>query len=136
MRKKMIYLSLTLVCCVGLASGLQAKSEKEIAVTGCLQLGMEPNTYVLVNVMSASQGSDQVPGQMARSDASFSDILLDAKKHDVRSFVGERVLVNGMRTTYESTNQGNIAAPAASGNLNGQPALKVLSIQKTAGTCP
>jgi hypothetical protein len=121
---------------MGLVSGLQAKSEKEIAVTGCLQQGSEPNTYVLLNVMSASQGSNQTPSQMARSEGSFSYLLMDAKKHDARSFVGQRVLINGINTTYESTNQGDISSPPATGNLYGQPALRVMSIQKSSGTCP
>lgn len=80
----------------------QSSSAKQhrMTLTGCLQAGTEPNTYILSNVSSTnsaskpSKGESQTPGEMARAETSY--ILVPQAGVDISQHVGKRVRVTGM----------------------------------------
>jgi hypothetical protein len=143
MRTKVFTASLALAFCIALALGVQAQSKmshsaktgKNITVTGCVQTGTEPDTFMLNNVMTASSSqskSSGTPSEMARSEAS-SYTLIPEGKVNLQSYVGQRVRVTGKISGEGTTNQ----EPSTEGTpSSSSQKLMVTAIHKVPGTCP
>ena len=76
MRHKAIATSLTLACCLAFALAAQdpsagTKSQgKETSLTGCLEAGAKPNTYVLKNVSEqTAAGSETKPAELGKTES-------------------------------------------------------------------
>ena len=129
MRQKVIVTSLALVCCLALALAAQIPSRgKELNLTGCLQAGIEPNTFILKNVSTqAAAGSETRPAELAKADTEYrltADATVNLKDH-----VGQKVEVSGIITGQ--TQERSAASEAAR-----MSQLKVKSIKQVSETCP
>jgi len=130
MRQKVIVTSLALVCCLALAVAAQFPTGrgKDVNLTGCLQAGMEPNTFILKNVSTqAAAGSETRPAELAKADAEYrltADATVNLKDH-----VGHKVEVSGIITGQ--TQERSAASEAAR-----MSQFKVKSIKQVSETCP
>lgn len=120
-------------------------SSSQITLTGCLQTGTEPNTYVLTNATTSSAkskhggktGSNQAPSEMARAESSY--ILVPESGMDLSKHVGHRVRVTGTiegqgMTSSSSTGQEQAAAGAQMSQTN-MARFDVKSIRHVSNTC-
>ncbi len=71
--------------------------QHSMSLTGCLQAGTEPNTYILSNVSSGKAARNKnkagAPGEMARAESSY--VLVPQSGVDISQHVGKRVRVTG-----------------------------------------
>jgi hypothetical protein len=92
----------------------RSSAKGSVTLTGCLQAGTEPNTFVLNNVSesgaqssahsresqstsqagSTGSSSDRNPSEMARTDTSYV-LVPNNKKMDLSQHIGQRVEVTG-----------------------------------------
>ena len=151
MKVKQSTISLVLAFCMALAIGVQAKTKgnsakavSRITVTGCLQSGATPDTFVLNNATSdmtknAPNKSANAPSEMARSEVS-NYVLIPSGKVNLLNFVGKKVRVTGipseqlMNTPSSSANEP--ANEKSASSITGQNELKVSAIHTIPGTCP
>jgi hypothetical protein len=153
MRTKILTTLLPLAFCMTLALGVQAKSGKksssygQTSVTGCLQTGTSPNSYVLNNVnesttKSSMNKSGQTPNEMARSESSSSYTLIpEGKNINLQNWVGQRVRVTGRMSSSSSQSSSSSGSSSSmdnsssmSGSMSGSEFM-VSSIHKSTGTC-
>ena len=132
MRHKAIATSLALTFCLALALAAQAphtgqgSKGKEISLTGCLETGAEPNTFLLKNVgTQAASGTEAKPAELARTDTEYKLIADTSVK--LNDHVGQKVAVTGMITGTPQDQPGG-AGPISQ--------IKVKSIKEVAATCP
>jgi len=147
---------LPLTFCMALAVGVQAKAGqdtskdsskgKKMTVTGCLQTGSSPNTFVLNNVGDSTQSSknqpsqSQTPGEMARSEGS-SYMLIPSGNVNLQNWVGQRVQITGkmVADSSMSTSSGDHSQSghdmSDSSSMSGTSELMVTTIKKVPGTC-
>ncbi len=101
---------------------------KNMKITGCLQAGSEPNTYVLNNANMSRSRSSRTPSEMARAETSYK--LIPEDSVDLKDHVGHKVEVTGTLENQESSMEHS--SPSA----NETPELKVSSIRHISPTCP
>ena len=113
---------------------------KSVKLTGCLESGSEPNTYMLKNVSMADSGSSGAPNEMARSESSFR--LIAEGNVNLKDHVGHKVEVTGIESesSSESSMEGSessASSPSSSSyGTSTTPELKVSSIRHISTTCP
>lgn len=110
--------------------GQAATGKQKVSMTGCLQAGTEPNTFILTNATTSTSKKNkgtQAPSEMARAESSY--ILVPSDGVDLSKHVGHEVRVSG-----------NLEEP--SGAMGGQPGatssmprIEVKSIKHVANTC-
>jgi hypothetical protein len=122
------------------SSGHKSHNAKgnRITVTGCLQAGTEPNTYVLNNAMGVIRGkSGKTPSQMARTEDTYK--LVPEGNLDLKSHVGHKVEVTGMEEMMGSSSAGSMRSESSSssGAESGMnaPELRVSKIRHISDTC-
>ncbi len=131
----------------------ETRSTGSVTLTGCLQAGTEPNTFVLNHVsetgtQTGSQRStaDKNPSEMARADTTYS-LVPNNKKIDFSKHMGHRVEVSGNLMPEGSSHSGSSKDSSASSSSSsstgqmgsmdsGRMQLKVRSIRQVAATCP
>jgi hypothetical protein len=143
MKRKLSTLLLSLALSLTVATYLQAKdqtqsheskSEKSMKMTGCLQNGAEPNTFVLIPT-SSTTGSSQMsknqtgstPEEMARSENSYT--LIPDQKVNLSDHVGHQVQIKGQLIDQESS-----AKDSGNAGQN-QSQFRVSSIRSLGATC-
>lgn len=149
MRTKVIATFLPVIFCLALVVSVQAKSAKKsksasasTTVTGCLQSGSSPNTFILSNTSSenmkssnmSSSSRNQTPSEMARSEGSYN--LIPQGNMDLQKWVGQRVQVTGKWAKPTSaSSQGSSSSSMDNSSMSGSSDLLVTSVHKTSGTC-
>jgi hypothetical protein len=129
----------SLVCAaviiIATASTVVYARQSHIVTTGCLQAGMDPNTYVLYSDSPGKYGSNNGnPSAIARAEASSIRISPEDKA-DLQRYVGHRTRVKGT-LIYRAPASGSIGSvdnttPVAA---LGPYDLKITSIHRIAGT--
>jgi hypothetical protein len=108
MKSKMILLLMLPAVFMALAVNAQAKSHKiRVKMTGCLQNGAEPNTFVLNNKnkgYTRHNTTGQTPLALARADNTV--VLLPQENVDLQKHVGQRVTVSGWVRSESDRNTG------------------------------
>jgi hypothetical protein len=134
MRHKAIATSLTLACCIAFALAAQAPSAgtkgqgKEISLTGCLEAGTEPNTFVLKNVSTeTAAGSEAKPPELAKTESEYT--LTPAGKVNLKGHVGQKVEVTGLVMGQKQSKRGESEAAHTSH-------FRVKSIKQVSPDCP
>ncbi len=134
MSHKAIAISLTLACCLALAMAAQAPltetkgQGKEVTLTGCLQAGTEPNSFILKNAgVQAAAGSEAKPAELAKADTEYR--LTAAANLNLKDHVGHKVELIGMITGQKQDKPGASEAARMS-HFN------VKSIKHISPTCP
>lgn len=160
MTRKITRMVLPLAFCMALVIGVQAKSGKShssgksMTLTGCLQSGSSPNTFMLSNVGENSQSgsnrssnSSQTPGAMARSENSGSTYtLIPSGRVNLQNWVGQRVRVTGKisgsssesmgsSTSSSSSNRGDQNDMSSGSSMGSGSEFMVTSVKKVSGTC-
>lgn len=137
MRTKLFAMLMLVVLCLAPAalaqmgsqgSGAQDQSSN-MTVTGCLQAGTEPNTFMLSNVSMAASESGQTPDQMARAESSY--MLIPDANVQLRKHIGEKVQVTGM-----PAQMGGQSTQSPSSGTSQPTQFRVSSIKKIASSCP
>ncbi len=117
-------------------SGME-NSEHKVTLTGCLEAGTEPNTYILANATSsAAQGSSRnaAPSEMARAENSY--VLVPESGIDLSKHVGHRVRVTGnMEEGGMSGTSGASGGTTGSQGTNNMTRFDVKSIKHVSNTC-
>lgn len=114
-------------------SGME-NSEHKITLTGCLQAGTEPNTYILTNATnSTAKGSsgNEAPSEMARAENSY--VLVPESGIDLSKHVGHRVRVTG--SMEEGAMSGSSGASGGSQSTTNMTRFDVKSIKHVSNTC-
>ncbi len=145
MRTRLAALLLPLTFCLALVVYAQTNSTwnasqekgKSMKLTGCLQNGSEPNTYILDNVSMAQSRTSEAPSEMARTEPSYK--LIPEGDIDLKDHIGHKVEVTGMLMNEER--EGNESSSSGSSSssysqTSGTPELKVSAIRHLATTCP
>jgi hypothetical protein len=122
--------------CLALSAGAQAKSKSEMkhsktTLTGCLEQGTQPNTFMLNNASSGKtgkSGSNQ-PSEMARSENDSYTLIPESSNVNLQQFLGQRVTVSGNFAENQSA-----ANQTESSSMNASDFM-VASIHKTSGSC-
>lgn len=119
------------------SQGSGAQDQSNMTVTGCLQAGTEPDTFMLSNVSMASGESGATPNQMARAESSY--MLIPDGNVQLKKHVGEKVQVTGMPSQMGDQSSSSSSSGSSAGSSSGmnQPAqFRVSSIKKIGSTCP
>lgn len=136
----------------------QQMNQKSVTLTGCLQPGTDPNTYILSGVTpsdmndqsSESQGqedqdqsqSGNMPSELARGENTYT--LIPDGRVDLRSHVGQRVEVTGkiMESTSRMNQSSRATTPSGQSStmhsqteMTGQPQFRVSSIRQISDSC-
>ena len=84
---------------------MQAGPSKSTTLTGCLEKGSEPDSYMLHNASMRQLGSSESPNKMARSVTSYK--LIPDRNVDLKDHIGHKVEVTGslMHGSYSETNE-------------------------------
>ncbi len=134
MRHKAIATSLTLACCLAFALAAQDPSTgtknqgKETSLTGCLEAGTAPNTFVLKNVSAeASAGSEAKPTELANTESEYA--LISGGKVNLKDHVGHKVAVTGVISSQKQGKRGASEATHMS-------RFRVKSIKELSTDCP
>ena len=134
MRHKAIATSLTLACCLAFALAAQdpsagTKSQgKETSLTGCLEAGAKPNTYVLKNVSEqTAAGSETKPAELGKTESEYA--LSAAPSVNLKAHLGHKVEVTGV---ISGQKQGKRGASEATHMSH----FRVKSIKEVSTDCP
>ncbi len=131
----------------------QSGMEHKVSLTGCLQSGTDPNTYILTNATSSSaktskKRSSQAPNEMARAENSY--ILVPENGIDLSKHVGHRVRVTGsieegsgsssgttgsMGSTGSSASSSSTGSSSQSSQSSNMTRFDVRSIKHVSNTC-
>jgi hypothetical protein len=145
-KKKLSSLFLSVALSLVVSSGLFAKDKTQghmskmdkSKITGCLQNGPDPNTFVLIpsdsSAGTSQMGSNQTggtPEEMARSENSYT--LIPDQKVNLSDHVGHQVQVEGEFIGQQDTTNSSTTNPSASSQ--NQQQFKVSSIRKIGTTC-
>lgn len=129
---------------------------KNVTIIGCLQQGIDADSYVLNNAQrgdmeqQASQDQsrpegerqDQAPSELARTQDSYQ--LVPEAQMDLKNYVGQRVEITGEiiqsadSRTVESTRSTTPSGQSSSGRtetISGRHHLKVASVKALGATC-
>ncbi len=147
MKRRVLMLLLPLACSAALALNARAQDQpqtekqesqsaepaRQVTVTGCLQGGTEPNSFVLNDAAMASSNLDRdrdsdEPSEMARSDYSYN-LIPDGQ--DLARFVGQKVEVTGPIIAAEQT-----SSDPGTSETGSKPQLRVKLIRQVSQTCP
>ena len=127
-----------------------SSTSSQITLTGCLQTGTEPNTYVLTNAITSTaknkrgkESSNQAPSEMARAESSY--ILVPENGVDLSKHVGHRVRVTGTveegsssssgMTGSSSSGQTSSNSMSSQSNQSNMARFDVKSIRHVSNTC-
>jgi len=144
MRKKLIALLVPMTLILALVVYAQTRSSSmgsekgnKTTLTGCLQTGSEPNTYMLNNVSMSRNRSGSTPSEMARAETSYK--LIPEGSVDLKDHVGHKVEVTGMLEHAEMSMEHSTSGESSSSYSNKSsevPEIKVSSIRHISATCP
>jgi len=139
-------------------------SQDHITVTGCLEQGTSPNTYVLNHAMrsnatssysgqndqnmdmpsndqnqamnpSDQDNNSQMPTEEARTENNSYVLIPDtSSKVDLKSHIGHKVEITGEMMRDGSTTN-EMSQSQSSTQTSGQPEIRVMSIRHIAETC-
>jgi len=125
------------VAAIGAPKHKQDSSKDQISLTGCLQTGTEPNTFVLANATTSSakskrgKESNQAPSEMARAESSY--VLVPENGIDLSKHVGHRVRVTGIMEEHGMTS--STGEQGAAGSQTKMTRFDVKSIRHLSNTC-
>ncbi len=119
---------------------------RKVTLTGCLQAGTEPNTWILTNATTSSAKStrnNQAPSEMARAESSY--VLVPENGIDLSKHVGHRVRVTGnieegSSSTSPSTSNTGSSSMGSTGTTGTQSSANmtrfdVRTIKHVSNTC-
>jgi hypothetical protein len=118
--------------------------KKAQSMTGCVQAGTSPGTFVLTNATPA-MGDEKSADAMGAAKAGMGPIMLSAMDVDLAAHVGHKVTVTGTMSgkmkhddMMKDDKAKDADKTAASGmeSAAGGPTLKVKSVTMVASTCP
>lgn len=128
---------------------LVGEEKVRVKMTGCLQSGGTPNTFVLNEITegyTSRNETGQNPMALARTDEGLVLIADDADttKIDLQKFVGKKVKVTGWFSGERSIDQSESDAPMSMvedesevvAGGTGQSEFRVTDIRTASGTCP
>lgn len=130
---------------------LFGEEKVRVKMTGCLQSGEAPNTFVLTGISegyTTRNETGQNPMALARTDDSFLLVADDADpaKIDLQKYVGKKVKVAGWFSGERSFDQARSDEPtsviedesavAADAGSAGASEFRVTGIRTASGTCP
>jgi hypothetical protein len=144
------------------SSTYQQNQENHVTITGCLQKGAAPDSFVLNNVgkgmsqrtlndQGSSEGMDQaqgnqgtepsenMPSEMARSESSYA--LVPEGKINFSDYIGQQVEVTGTmmpalpRANTPDDMSQNSQNPQNDSSMNNQPEIRVNSIRQISRSC-
>lgn len=135
-----------------------SEQAKNVTIVGCLQQGVEADSYVLNNAQKGDMGQqtyqgqdqtqpegerpDQTPSELARTQDSYK--LVPDARVDLKNYVGQRVEISGEiihsadSKTVESTQSTTPSGQSSSGRtetISGQQHLRVSSVKALGGAC-
>jgi uncharacterized protein (DUF1684 family) len=103
------------------------------SVTGCVQAGSSPGTYVLANAVPA-MGDKMASDAASMTKADMGTITLTGTDVDLAPHVGHKVTVTGTMMGKMKDEKASDAAKTAAGMAAG-PSLKVKSLTMVSSTC-
>ena len=134
MKHKAIATSLALSCCLAFALAAQypaggTKSQaKETSLTGCLEAGTVPNTFVLKNVSAeTSAGSEAKPTELAKTESEYA--LTAVGKVNLKDHLGHKVEVTGVIMAQKQGKRGGSETTPMS-------RFRVKSVKEVSTDCP
>jgi len=147
MKRKITAICFTVACAVGLSLSAQTPQTatetkgKTLTLTGCLQTGTEPNTFVLNNVTPGGKETTSTPGakpdELAKTEPSY--ILSPDAKVSLKEHVGHKIEVTGTlaakSTSSPPASQEKKSTPEY-GSAAAKPQLKVTSMRHISESCP
>jgi hypothetical protein len=110
----------------------KAADKMEKKVTGCVQAGTSPGTYVLANAVPAV-GDKAASDAASMTKADMGTIMLTGTDVDLAPHVGHKVTISGMMTGKMKADKPATATDTAAGAVG--PSLKVKSLAMVATTC-
>lgn len=161
MKRSLMTLFLLLASSLALTaaqSGQQSSSGqhgRDITITGCLQQGSSPDSFMLSNAKSSEmsqrgqydpsqsqpsaegQTESGMPAEMARTENDY--MLVPEGTVDLRSHIGKRVEITGeMMSPAESGTESGTTTPStgrATRGMSAQPQVKVHTVREIAQSC-
>ncbi len=108
---------------------------KEKSVTGCVQAGTSPGTYMLTKAQPA-MGDKAATDTMSGAKAEMGSIMLSATDVDLAPHVGHKVTVTGSITGKMKHGDTSKDDKAASSDMAAAgPSMKVKSLTMVSSTC-
>ncbi len=104
----------------------------DMRITGCLQTGSEPNTYILNNVSMSRSRTGGTPNEMARTETSYK--LIPEGNLDLKDHIGHKVEVTGMLKKEEKSSE--YSSSSSPSGMSQTPELRVSSIRHISEKCP
>jgi len=109
--------------------------KKSQSMTGCVQAGSAPGTYMLTNAQPA-MGDKAATDTMSAAKADTGPITLSASDVDLAPHVGHKVTVTGSMMGKMKHDEMSKDDKAASGQMAaGGPSMKVKSLTMVAASC-
>ncbi len=116
----------------------KSSKQHKMTLTGCVQQGTEPNSYMLTNVTSdsARSKSDKAPSEMARAESSYI-LVPENSTMDLSKHVGHRVRVTGSIEDKGMTDMSSQSSQSSSSQTSSSNATRfdVKSIKHVSDTC-
>jgi hypothetical protein len=120
MKSKVVMMMIPLLIGWTFASSAQAKSHKiRVKMTGCLEKGAEPDTYILNNITKSytrRNTTGQAPLMLARGEGFVFKAKGDVD--DLEAHVGERVSVTGWLRSEDAANDEDMVSSCDSCTCN------------------
>ena len=109
--------------------------KKSQSMTGCVQAGSAPGTYMLTNAQPA-MGEKAATDTMSAAKADMGSITLSASDVDLAPHVGHKVTVTGsMMGKMKHGDMSKDDKAAAGGMAAAGPSMKVKSLTMVAASC-
>ena len=109
-------------------SGGSKSQAKETSLTGCLEAGTVPNTFVLKNVSAeTSAGSEAKPTELAKTESEYA--LTPAGKVNLKDHLGHKVEVTGVILAQKQGKRGGSDTTPMS-------RFRVKSVKEVSTDCP
>jgi hypothetical protein len=110
----------------------KAADKMEKKITGCVQAGTSPGTYVLSNAVPA-MGDKMASEAAGAAKADMGTIMLTGTDVDLAPHVGHKVTVSGTMTGKMKAEKPATATDTAAAGVG--PSLKVKSLTMVSSTC-
>ena len=117
------------------ADNMGKMDKKSQSMTGCVQAGSEPGTYMLTNAQPA-MGEKAATDTMSAAKADMGSITLSASDVDLAPHVGHKVTVTGSMMGKMKHGEMSKDDKAAAGETAAAgPSMKVKSLTMVAASC-
>ena len=144
MSAAMMFAAVTLTAQDAMDKPAGKMDKKAQSMTGCVQAGTSPGTFVLTNATPA-MGDEKSADAMGAAKADMGPITLSAMDVDLAAHVGHKVTVTGTmsgKMKHDDMMKDDKAKDADKTAASGMdsaaagPTLKVKSVTMVAATCP